>query len=411
VCRAAAGAAADGDGQIRIGSAATVAAVERLARADGRLAAGCARWDADPWLLATPDGVVDLRTGALRGADPADRITRVAAVGPGRDGAADCPRFRAFLDRIFAGDRHLIGFVQRALGYALTGDTAEHALFFCWGTGGNGKGVLLNTIARILGGYAAVAPAESFAGGAGAAPLADLAALAGARFVLAPESTQGECWNERRIKALTGGDPLGVRTAAGAPPVAAATPCWTSFKLFMAGNHKPTLNTVDEAIRRRLHIIPFAVTIPADQVDRDLPRKLEAEWPGILAWMIAGALEWQRIGLAPSKAVKEATAEHLAEEDVFGKWLADWVAPGAPAATETAANLYGSWETFCHWNKEPPGSRRSFGQAMRARGFAPARIGEASTRGYRGLRLRPHSDASAMAAAMGGSKFPLEGLN
>jgi putative DNA primase/helicase len=385
----------------RIGSAVTVAAIERLARADRRHAASVEQWDADPWLLNTPDGAIDLRTGQERGHLWDDYITQVTAVAPG----GDCPQFRAFLAHIFKGDDALIGFVQRALGYALTGDISEHALFFAYGTGGNGKGVLLNTIAGILGGYAAVAPMDAFTVADHERHPTELAMLRGARFVIAQETEAGRRWNEPRIKSLTGGDPITARTM--------RSDFFTyrpRFKLFIAGNHKPTIGCVDEAMRRRLTLIPFDVTIPAAEADRNLSRKLEAEWPGILAWLIAGCRAWQRDGLAPPAAIADATADYLAEEDTFGAWLAEWVRPAAEEATETSANLFSSWETFATWAQEPAGSRKAFMRAMRARGFTPCRIGHAGARGFQGLTLRRHSDAAVMMAAMSGQQMPVEGL-
>jgi len=380
ICRAAAQEAGDKRDKARIGSAAMVAAIERLARADSRHTASADQWDADPWLLNTPAGTIDLRTGALRPHRRDDHITRSTAVAP--DG--DCPLFRAFLARIFAGDEALIRFVQRALGYALTGVTSEHALFFAHGTGGNGKSVLLNAVLRVLGGYATVAPLDGFIDLQGDRHAVELAMLRGARFVIAPETEPDAPWSERRLKALTGGDPVKARPARGESFL-----YWPCFKLFMAGNRPPAIRMVDEAIRRRLHLIPFAVTIPAAEVDRDLPRKLADEGPGILTWMIAGCREWQRIGLAPPPAVVAATADHLAEEDSVAAWAAEWLRQAPESASETTADLFASWAAYARAAHEPVGSKKAFAQAMRARGFAPCRTGKAGSFGFQGVRLRP----------------------
>jgi putative DNA primase/helicase len=222
---------------------------------------------------------------------------------------------------------------------------------------------------------------------------------------VAQETEAGRRWNEPRIKALTGGDPIAARTLR-----ADFFTYRPRFKLFIAANHKPTITCVDEAIRRRLHLIPFAVTIAAAEADRDLPHKLEAEWPGILAWLIAGCRDWQRTGLAPPAAVAEATADYLGEEDTFGAWLAEWVTPAPDDSTATAANLFASWETFAIWAQEPVGSRKAFGKAMRARGFVPCRVGDASAKGFKGLELRHHSEMSVLMAAMSGRKVPFEGI-
>src|SRR5262249_4428793 len=215
-------------------------------------AASVDQWDADPWLLNTPAGTIDLRSGRMRAHAAGDYITQVTAVAPG----GECPLFRAMLQRIFAGDEALTLFVQRALGYALTGKLSKQALFFAYGSGGNGKGVLLNTIAGILAGYAAFAPMDTFTLAEGERHPTELAMLRGARFVVAQETEAGRRWNEPRIKALTGGDPITARTMR-----ADFFTYRPRFKLFIAGNHKPTIGCVDEAIRRRLTLIPFDVTI------------------------------------------------------------------------------------------------------------------------------------------------------
>jgi putative DNA primase/helicase len=277
-----------------IASAKTVAAVITLAKADRRHAATTEQWDADPWLLNTPAGTVDLRTGKLRPHEPDDYLTKITAVAP----AGECPLWHEFLNRITSNNGELHDFLQRVSGYALTGSTREHALFFGFGTGGNGKGVFLNTLAGIMGGYATVAPMETLTASGSDHHPTDLAMLRGARLVTAQETEEGRRWAEAKIKALTGGDPISARFMR--QDFFTFNP---TFKLFVAGNHKPALRGVDEAIRRRMHLIPFLVTIPAAERDPELGEKLKAEWPGILAWMIDGCLDWQRQRLAPPTAV------------------------------------------------------------------------------------------------------------
>jgi putative DNA primase/helicase len=190
-----------------IASAKTVYAVERLARSDRRLAATIDQWDADPWQLNTPQGVVDLTTGQARPHIPEDYQTKITAVGP----RGDCPRFLAFLDRIAGGDSELVAYIRRVLGYGLTGLTREHALFFGYGTGANGKSVLLSTVAGILGEYHKTAPIETFTASNTDRHPTDLAGLRGARLVTATETEEGRRWAESRIKQLTGGDTVAAR--------------------------------------------------------------------------------------------------------------------------------------------------------------------------------------------------------
>ena len=206
VCREAARECNDGHGA-SIASARTRGAVEHLARSDRRLAATVDQWDADPLLLNTPDGVIDLRTGNARHHRAEDFMTKITAVGP-RGGS---PRFLAFLDRILGGDDALVSYLQRVLGYELTGLTREHALFFGYGTGANGKSVLLSTVAGILGDYHRSAPIETFTMTNGDRHPTDLAGLRGARLVTATETEEGRRWAESRIKQLTGGDTIAAR--------------------------------------------------------------------------------------------------------------------------------------------------------------------------------------------------------
>src|SRR4051794_373979 len=189
---------------------------------------------------------------------------------------------------------------------------------FGYGTGANGKGTFLNTLSGLLAGYAAVAPMDAFTASATDRHTTDLAMLRGARLVTAQETEEGRRWAESRVKAMTGGDPITARFMR--QDFFTFSP---QFKLLIAGNHRPGLRNVDEAIRRRFNMLPFAVKIPANEREKALPEKLKAEWPGILAWAIQGCLDWQKEGLSPPLAVLEATEEYLVSEDALGTWLAE----------------------------------------------------------------------------------------
>ena len=240
--------------------------------------------------LNTPEGIVDLRTGKMRPTRIDDYVTKITAVAP--DG--DCPTWHGFMRRITNNDQELIDFLQRVLGYSLTGVTIEHALFFLYGTGANGKSVLLSTVAGILADYHTTAAIETFTVSKSERHPTDLAHLRGARLVTASETEEGHPWAEARIKYLTGGDKIAARFMR--QDFFEFIP---SFKLIIAGNHKPGLRSVDEAIRRRLHLIPFSITIPSAERDPQLLERLKAEWPGILSWMIQGCRDWRSIGLQP----------------------------------------------------------------------------------------------------------------
>jgi len=304
ICRLAS--AECGDAHVRdamkIAAAQTVAAIERLARADRRHAAMVEQWDADPWLLNTPGGPVDLHTGELHRHEREQYLTRMTAASPG----GDCPLWRRFLDRVTDGSSELQTFLQRVIGYCLTGSVCEHALFFLYGTGANGKSVFLSTIAGLLGGYAKAAPASAFTATSTEQHLTDVAGLPGARFVTAIETEDGRWWAEAKIKSLTGGDPVTARFMR--QDFFEYVP---QFKLLVAGNHKPGLRSVDEAIRRRMHLIPFTVTIGEQERDPALAEKLKAEYPGILQWAIDGCLMWQQDGLNPPEIVRSATSDYF----------------------------------------------------------------------------------------------------
>jgi P4 family phage/plasmid primase-like protien len=362
----------------KIASAKTVAAIEHLARFDRVHAATIAQWDPDHLLLNTPAGTVDLRTGEMRAAARADYITKITAVAPG----GDCPKWRAFLERITDGDRNLEAYLQRIAGYALTGSTREHALFFFYGLGANGKSTMVNILENIFADYARTAPIETFTEASSDRHPTELAMLRGARLVIATEIEEGRRWAESRIKLLTGGDPIAARFMR--QDFFEYIP---QFKLLVVGNHKPQLRCVDEAMRRRLHLIPFRVIIPPRERDPTLPQKLALERGGILAWAIEGCLEWQRIGLAPPASVVSATEAYLADEDAFGIWLADRCELGAGYETATSV-LFASWVDWCVRTGEQPGKQKAFVQALEARGFTRARdAGGRGLRGFRGLRV------------------------
>ncbi|RWD62551.1 MAG: hypothetical protein EOS36_14915 [Mesorhizobium sp.] len=358
-----------------LASSKTVNAVQSLARADRRLAATTDQWDCDPWLLCTPGGVVDLKTGKSRPHAPEDHITKIAAVTPG----GECPTWHAFLDRVTGGNKDLQDFIGRMFGYAMTGDTSAHALFFLFGLGANGKSVTIDTVAGILGDYHKTAPIETFTITSGDRHPTELAALRGARLVTAVETEEGRRWAESRIKALTGGDRIAARFMRQdffefAP----------QFKLVIAGNHKPGLRSIDEAIRRRFHLVPFTVTIPPEQRDPYLKDKLKAEWPGILRWMVDGCLAWQRHGLNPPRAVLDATAAYLDGEDALAAWIDECCRRNVNAWTQSS-ELFASWKVWADRQGEFAGSAKRFAQNLEARGFAPLR--KTNGRGFLGLEI------------------------
>jgi len=378
VCRAASARVEKPKTKHDLASAQTVAAVERLAKTDRRLAATVDQWDTDPWLLNTPGGTVELRTGKLRSHRNDDYITKITAVTPRRGRRR---RWLAFLRRIMNGDRELIRYLQRVAGYALTGITREHALFFCYGIGANGKGVFLSTLTNIMANYATTTPIETFIASNTDRHPTDLAGLRGARLVTAQEIEQGRPWAESRIKAITGGDKISARFMRQdffeyAP----------QFKLLIAGNHKPRLRSVDEAIRRRMNLIPFKVTIPKDERDENLAEKLKTEWSEILGWMIDGCLKWQKEGLSPPDAVRTATDAYLESEDTITMWMQECCTLGPQFYAKTAA-LFESWRAWAEKAGERVGSQKAFSQTLIDRGFEAKREPGTGRAGFRGIAV------------------------
>lgn len=359
-----------------------------LLRSVPELAVEQTAFDADPWLLNTPDGVVDLRCGELSPPDPARLCSRSTSVAPAFGGA--CPVFERFLAETTGGDRTLQGYLQRLAGYALTGSIREHVLPFIWGPGGNGKSVFLNVLSGILGSYHKTASMETFNASTMDRHTTELAHLCGARLVTASETQNGRRLDEAKVKRLTGGDPIAARFMR--QDLFEFRP---GFKIIIAGNHPPQLANVDDGIRRRVHMVPF-VHKP-DPVDADLGDKLRTEWPAILAWMIEGCLAWQREGLRPPEAVTSATREYLDEEDAIGRWLHE-ECERVPQAVGPTMELYEGWNRWCQLNGEPGGSMKAFSQALRAHGFDKKRIGT-GTSAYVGVRLREQVDVNDFSLA------------
>ena len=351
-----------GNGAKSVLRASFAAGVERMARSDPAHAVTHEAWDRDPWLLGCPGVTVDLRDGTCRRPDPADGLTKLAAVAPA--GTADCPRWLAFVAEATGGDEATIRFLRQWCGYCLTGDTREHALFFIYGPGGNGKSVFLNTLTGVLADYAETAVMDVFATSAHEKHSTDLAMLRGARLVSVSETGEGRAWAETRVKQLTGGDKVTARFMR--QDNFTFTP---RFKIIIVGNHTPVLRNVDEAMRRRVNIIPFDQT-PACP-DPELEAKLKAEWPGILRWMLDGCADWREHGLTRPPSVLDATAGYFASQDVFGQWLEDecLVEPSNRHRYETTGDLFAAWSAYSKAAGEEPGTANRFSENMQRRGF------------------------------------------
>lgn len=344
----------------RLAQANTIYAVLNLASSDRLLAATVDQWDADPMMLNTPAGVFDLRTGEMRPAMPEDYLTKMTSVAPSD---APAPRWARFLEEVTRGDVELQAFLQRVAGYCLTGLTIEHSLFFIFGPGGNGKSVFVQVLAGILADYARTAAADVFLASNLERHSTGIAELRGARFVSAVETEQDRKWAEALVKSITGGDRISARKMR--QDNFSFVP---AFKLVMIGNHKPGLRAIDEAMRRRLHLIPFETVIPRAKRDQRLSEKLKTEWPSILTWMIEGCLAWQRVGLQPPGAVLDATEAYMQQEDAVGIWLSE-CCDREPGTWSQSSDLFRSWKTWAEANGEEPGTSKRLSQTLDARGF------------------------------------------
>ncbi len=337
--------------------------------------------DLNPWLLNVENGTVDLCTGELHLHQRDDLITKLAPVEYDPDATA--PNFEAFLEQVLPSE-DLRRFVQRAIGYSLTGDVSEQVLLFMYGAGANGKSTLINVMLAMLGEYGMQAAPELLTAKPGTHPT-ELADLQGARLAASVEVEDGRRLAESLVKQLTGGDRIKARFMR--QDFFEFEP---THKVVLAANHKPTIRGTDHAIWRRIKLVPFEVTIPKAEQDPHLFEKLRAELPGILAWAVRGCLDWQQNGLGEPEEVRAATAEYRAEMDVIAAFL-DERCVVHERATTTAQALYDAYTTWCDEYREKPEKQRSFGLRLTERGFGSYKITAGphkDRKGWRGIGLR-----------------------
>uniref|UniRef100_UPI003568D694 phage/plasmid primase, P4 family n=1 Tax=Roseovarius sp. TaxID=1486281 RepID=UPI003568D694 len=356
-----------------------VAAVESLARSNSASVARADAFDEERLLLGTPGGTVDLRTGHLRKAERGDMITKLTACAPAAPGSRP-ERWLSFLHEIFDGDADLVDFMQRAAGYALTGLTTEHKLLFLYGTGRNGKSVFLNTLTGLWADYSRRAAATTFLNSMGEKHPTDLAGLQGARLVAGSELPVGKTWDESVIKDLTGGDRMTARFMRG--DFFDFDPQLT---LMIAGNNQPSFRGVDEAIRARVVLVPFTVTIPPERRDKSLSDKLKAEGPEILRWAIEGALQWLDKGLNVPPKVAAASTEYMDDEDTLAQFLIDETTTD-PAGFVTTTDLHERFKFWCERQGLHVWTQHTLRKELKSRGFQDHR--RPHGRGFIGLKTR-----------------------
>jgi putative DNA primase/helicase len=355
-----------------------VRAMVEMARAEPGIALTPASFDQHPFLFVAANGTLDLTTAQLRAHRPTDLLTKMSPVA--FDPEAPCPTWEAFLEKVFDGNRELISYLQRAIGYSLTGDTREQCLHVMHGAGQNGKSTFLDVLAHVLGDYAVQADFATFLDRQmGDGPRNDIARLNGARLVRSVEVGEGKRFNEPLIKVLTGDDIVAARFL-----YSEAFEFRPTFKLWLAANHKPVIRGADLGIWRRVRLVPFTVTISEAEKDDTLKGRLMAEAPGILAWAVAGCLLWLEHGLRAPDIVRAATQEYRSESDVIGGFLDD-CCELAPGLEVPSGELYAAYRQWAERGGEYVLSQTSFGRRIDERGFDVRKNG---LKYRRGLSLR-----------------------
>jgi putative DNA primase/helicase len=366
---------------VRSQSESRLTAMVKLARAEPGVTISAEHLDAEPWLLAVQNGVVNLKEGIFREGRRTDLITKCAGVSFDPD--ARCPNWEQFLATITASDRDLQDYLQRAVGYLLTGSVREEVAFIFYGVGRNGKSTFRETLHKMMGSYALAADAtlliqRKLPGGA----TEEIARLKGRRFVAVNETAENDQLDEARIKFITSQDVITARNLYGH-----FFDFFPTHKTLLATNHKPVIRGTDEGIWRRVHLIPFVVSIPPRDVERDFREKrLLPELSGILNWALAGLAAYLKQGLSPPLSVRASTEEYRSDMDVVGQWIAERCEI-EPQATVTTSLAH---EDYTRWANEEVGwtlTKLRFRRHLSDRGFSPAK-GTGGVRLIKGLRLK-----------------------
>lgn len=351
-----------------------------IARSEPGMSIDVGKLDGDPMLFNCKNGTIDLKTGTMRKHARSDMLTKISPVRYDPD--APCPRWLAFLDRVFGSDQELIGYMQRAAGYALTGDTSEQCLFFMHGLGCNGKSVFASVLLHVLGDYGQRAPAEIIMRqerSSASSPSPYIARLRGVRLAVTSELEDQQRFGEAKVKDLTGGDKI-VGRALHKDPIEFDP----THKLLLYGNHKPSISGTDHGIWRRIRLIPFEVTIPESERDPHLIDALKAEASGILAWLVEGCTRWQRDGLGIPNAVSQATNTFRGESDQVGKFIEECCVK-ACGVSIPKGELHTAFASWCTASGEPYLSSKAFSMRLKSTGFGEAR--SRTAREWIGLEL------------------------
>lgn len=360
-------------------------AMVALARSELEIVTDREMFDRDQWSLNVANGTIDLRDGELRPHRQSDMITMLAPIE--YDPNASAPRWEAFLERVVP-DEDVRGWLQRYLGYALTGDVREQCLAFFFGDGANGKSVLLDVLLKIMGDYGLRAAPDLVLSRYGDSHPTELADLEGRRVVVCSEIEQGRQWAESVIKRITGDTTITARRMKQDFFTFNAT-----HKLVISANTKPSVRGTDHGIWRRMRLVPWTVIIPEHEQDKELPAKLlEAEASGILAWLVRGCLAWQRVGLGHAEAIGAATKAYRDHEDVLGRWIEDRCEVDEQY-WHPSDSLYKDYRSWCaEEGIEKPWTRRAWHDRLVERDGIEDRRSNIA-RGIQGIQLRGNAQS------------------
>lgn len=317
-------------------------------------------YDRDPLIAACVGATIDLRVCVHRNVRREDFITM--QLGATYDPGASCDRWIQFLDEIFDGNAELIGYIQRAVGYSLTGDTREQKMFLLHGGGANGKSVFLDVLTKLFGDYAGNASFETFDANKRSESTNDLAALRGKRLVTVIETEDGKRLAEARVKSVTGQDPITCRFLYGEFFTYRPT-----YKIWLAMNHLPSIRGTDKGIWRRIQLIPFNQDFSGNE-DKTLATTLHSELDGILQWALEGLRQWWKRGLDTPEIVTNATNKYRAESDQTGRWIGDAMVQLSNVSV-TVAQAYQSYKAWCEANGETAMSQNKLGRVLLEKGI------------------------------------------